>query len=59
MNEIDEAQQQIQDILNKYNLKIDYQMKFPSPADMTNEVKLALMVLAKSQMKMVVFLNKK
>ena len=51
------GEKEIQDILNKYNLKISYEFDFPRYKILPPEVKLALKVLENNGMKIVFVLK--
>ena len=53
------ADEEIQAILDKYNLKIGYDIHFPMYNQLPDEVKLALSVLHKHGMKIVFVLKQK
>jgi hypothetical protein len=55
----EEAFKEIQTILNKYNLLVDYQVTFPIYRILPDEVKLALKVLEKHGMKILFVLKEK
>ncbi len=55
----EEASNEINSILNKYNLKIGYEVAFPLYKSLPEEVKLALLVLSKHEMKIIMVLKDK
>lgn len=50
----DLAQREIEEILKKYKLKIKYKFEFPIYRILPDEVKLALNVLSRNQMKILI-----
>jgi hypothetical protein len=58
-SKLDQAEGEIKKILDKYDLKIDYEMVFPSIIKIPDEVKLALSVLQINKMKIIFALKPK
>lgn len=57
MNNVQLAGKEIEKVLKKYNLKLNYSITFPIYRQLPEEVKLALLILAKHNMKISFFLS--
>ncbi len=57
MNNIEKANEEIQEVLKKYHVKVDQSIEFPVYRILPDEIQLALNILKKHGMKIVFFLK--